>query len=130
MQMVCTVLETLKEQLIAFLFRHSHINVVFNKMRMFSHICQSPKDLVSTSLAQEWLGEITVTKICATHCQSLTQGIVAIFPLINGVTRQVGCPFTLIVGSNHGVQRRCINTATHTILSDATQEIKNVSFGG
>ena len=58
------------------------------------------------------------------------ESIVVILPLINGVMRQVGCPFTLIVGGNHGVLRGCIDTATHAIACNTTQEIENISFGG
>ena len=50
MQVARPVLVTQKEQLIAFLFGYSYINVVFNKMRMFDHMCQSPKDLAHTGL--------------------------------------------------------------------------------
>ena len=81
---------------------------------------QLPKDLAPTCLVQEWLGEITVTKTSATHFQCLTEGVITMFPLVNGLTRQVGCPFTLIVSGNCGVRRRCANTATHAIVSNAT----------
>ena len=121
-KMVHPVLATLEEQFVALLFGHGSINVAFNKARVLGHICQLPKDLVSTYLAQKWLGEITVAKTSAAHCQCRTQGIVATLPLINGVTRQVGCPFTLIVCGNHSVWRRCMNTATHAMASNATQK--------
>ena len=52
-KIVHLVLAILEEGFIALLFRHSNINVPFNEMRMLGHICQSPKNLVSTSLMQE-----------------------------------------------------------------------------
>ena len=52
--------------------------------------------------------------------------IASLLPLINGVTRQIGCPFTSIVGGNHSVWLRCACTAAHAVVSNATQEVKNV----
>ena len=103
MKTVLPILATLEERFIALLFGNGNMNVALHEARMLGHVCQLTKDLMSTSLAQEWLGEITVTKTGATHCQCLTEGIVAMLQMVNGVTMQVGCQFTLIVIGNHGV---------------------------
>ena len=87
------------------MFGHSNVDVAFNKTRVLGHMRQSPKDLVPTHLTQEWLVEIAVTKTSATHCQSLAEGIVVAFPLVDGVARQIGCSFTLVVRGNHGMWR-------------------------
>ena len=128
-KVVHSVLVALEEQSIALLFGHGNVNVALNKTRMIGHTCQMQEDLTSTCLIQKRLVEISLTKICPTHCQHLVWDLDIAFPLIIGVIRQVMCPFTLIVGLNHGVRRRHIDTATHAIASDATQEIKNISLG-
>ena len=97
---------------------------------MFGHICQAPKDLVTTRFVEEWFGEFAVTKTSATHRQCLKEGIVVILPLIKGMTGQKSRPLTSAVRSNHGVWRGCINTASHTISGNATQKIENIGFCG
>ena len=54
-------------------------------------------------------------------------GIVAVFPLVSGVMVPIMCPFNLIVGGKHGV-RGHTHTTAHAVVSDATQEVKNISF--
>ena len=121
---------TLEEQFITLLFGHSNVNVAFNKTRVLGHMIQLPKDLVPTCLVQEWLGEIAITKTSATHGQCLVEGIVAVFPLVDRVVRQTGCPFTLVVRSNHGMWRGCTDTGTHATVTNATQEIEDIGFRG
>ena len=95
-------------------------------MRMFSHTCQMPNDLASTGFTEQQLCKIAVAKTGPTCGQSLRESIVVALPLIDAMMGQTVCPFTLIVGGNHGMWRRNTDTAS---VGDTTQKVKNVSLG-
>ena len=84
---------------------------------------QLPIGLISTALIEENFCQIAVVKIGALCGEGLIKEIVVVF---NAVCRQIVIPFPTIVYSHHGMWRRNVNTAAHTIMRDATEKVKDV----